>query len=291
MTSAFRVAPFGSKAAARLAVRANRPFVFMNMAMTADGKIATENRRVSSFGSQRDQEHLYELRATADGVMVGARTIDLNDIKLGPGGARFRKQRVEHGLAEYNLRVIVSGSGTVRPDAVIFKHRFSPILLLTCDRVSSAKLKRLRALADDVLVCGETQVDFAVALRWLRQKWKVQRLLVEGGGELNSALFEGGFVDELHLTICPKIFGGRHAPTIADGRGAAYLSDAAALELKSFDRTGDELFVVYRVSQKGAPRPNPTNRSAPLSRRVGESASRRAGNETGYRRIDESTNR
>ena len=82
------------------------------MAMTADGKIATANRAVSSFGSARDHAHLLELRATADAVMCGARTADLNAINLGPGPARFRRARVRRGLAEYNLRVVVTGSGS-----------------------------------------------------------------------------------------------------------------------------------------------------------------------------------
>src|SRR5262245_4147361 len=107
--------------------RTVRPFVFINMAMTADGKIATANRAVSSFGSKRDQEHLYELRATADAVMAGARTIDSSKIKLGPGGGRFRRLRLRKRLDQFNLRVIVSGSGTIDPNAAIFQHRFSPI--------------------------------------------------------------------------------------------------------------------------------------------------------------------
>ena len=61
------------------------PFVLVNMAMTADGKIATANRAVSSFGSARDHEQLLELRATADAVMAGARTVDSAAINLGPG--------------------------------------------------------------------------------------------------------------------------------------------------------------------------------------------------------------
>src|SRR5215471_9931423 len=93
------------------------PFVFINVAMTADGKIATENRAVSSFGSRRDQEHLLELRATADAVMTGARTADLNDVTLGPGPAKYRRARLRRGLTEYNLRIIVSGSGSVDPQA------------------------------------------------------------------------------------------------------------------------------------------------------------------------------
>src|SRR5437667_183717 len=134
------------------------PFVFINMAMTADGKIATANRAVSTFSSPRDFEHLLELRATADAVMAGAR-----------------------------------------------------------------------------------------AVAWLRGKWNVRRLLCEGGGELNGALFRAGLVNELHLTICPKIFGGRDAPTIADGKGVLHLADTTRLKLKSMKRAGDELFLVYDV--------------------------------------------
>ena len=107
------------------------PFVFVNMAMTADGKIATANRAVSSFGSARDHKHLLELRATADAVMAGARTVDSAAINLGPGPARFRRLRLKNGLAGYNLRVIVSGSGSLNPKAEVFNHRFSPIIILT----------------------------------------------------------------------------------------------------------------------------------------------------------------
>src|SRR5271165_1355459 len=98
-----------------------RPFILINMAMTADGKIATANRSVSTFGSPRDHEHLLELRATADAVMAGARTVDAGPVNLGPGGAKYCRWRIRHGLAEYNLRVIVTGSGTVNPRAEIFK--------------------------------------------------------------------------------------------------------------------------------------------------------------------------
>src|ERR1039458_184969 len=61
-------------------------------------------------------------------------------------------------------------------------------------------------------------LQISSSLNW-RSKWGVKRLLCEGGGELNDALFRAGLVDEIHLTICPKIFGGRTAPTIADGLG------------------------------------------------------------------------
>jgi len=223
-----------------------RPFIFINMAMTADGKIATANRKISSFGSERDKRHLLKLRATADAVMAGARTIDLNPVNLGPGGPGYRKLRQKRGLAEYNLRVIVTRSGSVNPQAEIFKHRFSPIIILTTDSAGVKRLTNLRRVADEVHLCGKQEIDFVKALQWLRAKWGVRRLLCEGGGQLNEALFRAGLVDELCLTVCPLVFGGREAPTIADGQGASILAEATMMELKSARRYGNEMFLVYR---------------------------------------------
>jgi len=223
------------------------------MAMTADGKIATANRVVTSFGSARDLEHLYELRATADAVMCGARTVELSQSILGTGGEKFRKRRRKCGLAEYNVRVIVSGSGSIDPTAEIFKRKFSPLIVLTTERASSQKLAHLRTLAEEVKVCGKSEIDFHTALCWLREKWRVKRLLCEGGGELNDALFRADLVDEIHLTICPQIFGGRTAPTMADGQGLGTLGLTAQFQFHSVRKIKGELFTVLTRSKKPDP--------------------------------------
>ena len=221
------------------------PFVFVNMAMTADGKIATANRAVHSFGSARDLAHLYELRATADAVMCGARTVEISETILGNGGEKFRRLRLQQKLAEFPVRIIVTGSGSISPVAKIFQKKFSPIIVLTTRRVPAKKLAQLRQLADEVKICGESKINFPTALRWLRTRWNVKRLLCEGGGELNDALFRAGLVDEIHLTICPKIFGGRTAPTVADGGGFPLLADAEKFELTAKQGRNGELFTVF----------------------------------------------
>jgi len=215
--------------------------------MTADGKITTANRKVTSFSSPRDREHMYELRVEADAVMAGARTVDFNPITMGSGGEKYRRERVRRGRAEHNLRIVVSGSGTVDPKARLFEKRFSPIIILTTGRASPRRLEALRARVQEVKICGKTEIDFERALRWLRRAWNIRTLLCEGGGELNDALFRAGLVNELHLTICPRIFGGRDAPTLAEGRGRLKLAEASRLKLKSSRRYGDELFLVYTV--------------------------------------------
>src|SRR4029079_12654508 len=99
--------------------------------------------------------------------------------------AKYRKLRLRRGLAEYNLRIIVSGAGTIDAKAEIFRRRFSPIIILGSERIPKRRLEVLKRLADDVKIFGAEQINFAAAFRWLRTKWKVKRLLCEGGGEVN----------------------------------------------------------------------------------------------------------
>src|SRR5205085_11383634 len=113
-----------------------------NVATTADGKLAPANRHFVAFSSQRDQRLLLELRTRADAVMAGARTVDVVPVNLGPGPAKYRRMRMKNGLAEYNLRVVVSGSGTLNPNAEIFKQRFSPILVLASAKAPEKNLRR-----------------------------------------------------------------------------------------------------------------------------------------------------
>ncbi|HEY1717196.1 MAG TPA: RibD family protein [Verrucomicrobiae bacterium] len=225
------------------------PFVFSNFAMTADGKIAFASDNFTPFSSARDREHMMELRATADVIICGATTVEVTETILGTGGEKFRRQRLKNHLPEFPLRVVVSGSGSIDADAPIFRKRFSPVIVLTTKRISKSKLEKLHAVADEVKICGEREINFRAAFNWLREKWNVRRLLCEGGGELHGALIHAGLVDELHLTICPQIFGGRNAPTIADGEGFFRLAEAAQFKLMSTNRVDGELFAVFARKQ------------------------------------------
>jgi len=225
-----------------------RPFVFINMAMTADGKIATANQAVSSFGSSSDFEHLLELRATADAVMTGANTLKAQpDITLGPGPARFRRKRKKHSLADAPVRIIVSGSGKIDPKAKLFSSKDGPIIILTTKQMPKIRQQTLTQSGGNVHVCGKTEIDLAAALNWLYTEWRVKRLLCEGGGQLNGSLLAAKLVDEIHLTICPKIFGGHNASTIADGALAERLIDARQFKLSSMQPKGEEIFLVYQA--------------------------------------------
>jgi 2,5-diamino-6-(ribosylamino)-4(3H)-pyrimidinone 5'-phosphate reductase len=229
-------------------LRDGLPFVYLNVATTADGKIAPANRHFVPFSSPQDHDLLLLLRTRCDAVMAGARTVDAFPVNMGPGGKKYRAQRLKNGLAENNLRVVVSGSASINPEAEIFKHNFSPIIILTTERVPKTRVRALEKLGAIVHASGEKEIDFTAALQWLRREWNVTRLLCEGGGAINDALFREDLADEIYLTLCPTIFGGRNAPTMADGEGISALADATRLKLKAKSRLRDEMYLVYSVS-------------------------------------------
>ena len=232
-------------------LREGLPFVYLNVATTADGRLAPVNRHFVPFSSQRDQSLLLELRTRSDAVMAGARTVDSVPVNLGPGGKKYREMRIKNELPEYNLRVVVSGSGSLNPRAEIFKHKFSPLIILVTASAEKTRLNRLKNLGAIVVICGEKEIDFTYALRWLRKEWNVKRLLCEGGGEINGALFCEDLVDEIYLTLCPIVFGGRGAPTMADGQGFEKLEDVTRLKLKARSRIADELYLVFSIARAG----------------------------------------
>ena len=216
----------------------NRPFVFINMAMSADGKIASANRKVTSLGSRTDHDRLFELRTMADAILTGAGTLNAQPhITLGLSKKRQNPP----------LRVIVSGGGHVNPKHKLFQTPGALTVVLVCERISRKRLTELEAVADTVFVCGTNSVNFKKAFNFLYKKYQVKRILCEGGGNLNDSLFRAGVVDEVNLTICPLILGGKDAPTIADGIGFKRLADAAKFKLHSRKEVDNEMFLTYRA--------------------------------------------
>ncbi len=230
-----------------MATKPSRPYVLVNMAMSADGKIATANRSVDTLGTERDQENLLRLRGGVDAVLCGARTAGGSGITLNSGGARYRAARRRRGLAEEPMRVILSGRAGISPRADLFQSEGGPLLVVVSESAPRSRVRRLEAVADEVRCFGARHVDLVALLRWLAVERGVRRLVCEGGAMVNDAMFRAGLVDELHLTVCPMVVGGRLAPTVADGEGVSTLARAARLALWRSRRVGDELFLTYRV--------------------------------------------
>jgi 2,5-diamino-6-(ribosylamino)-4(3H)-pyrimidinone 5'-phosphate reductase len=196
----------------------NRPFVFINVAMTADGKIDTFQRRGAAISSARDKERVDQLRANADAVMVGGRTLLNEDPKLTVKSQALRAERVARGRSPNPVKVGVVTQATIREDSKFLTTGPANIVIFTTRRTSKRHLSLLTARGVDVYVDDEKQVNLQKALATLKELG-IDRLMVEGGGRLNFELLRLGLVDEVTVYVAPMIFGGESAPTLASGSG------------------------------------------------------------------------
>ena len=206
----------------------NRPFVFINVAMTADGKIDTFKRKGAAISSQRDKERVDQLRAGANAVMVGGKTLLDEDPKLTVKSEALRAERVARGLSPNPIKVGVVTQANVRADSEFLNTGPADIVIFTTRRTSKRYLSLLTARHVDVYVDDAEKVNLPNALVTLKDLG-INRLMVEGGSTLNFELMRLGLVDEVMAYIAPMIFGGESAPTLAAGSG---LERSEAIPLK-----------------------------------------------------------
>lgn len=209
----------------------NRPFVFINVAMTADGKIDTSARRGAGISSPRDKERVDKLRAESDAVMVGGRTLLDEDPKLTVRSEALRAERVARGLSANPMKVGVVSEASIESHAKFLREGEARVVIFTTNRTSKDKLDLLRSHGVEVFVHAGGRVDLTEMMQTLAELG-VKRLMVEGGATLNFELLRLGLVDEVYAFVAPMIFGGESAPTLAAGAG---LERGAAIPLKMMD--------------------------------------------------------
>ena len=206
----------------------NRPFVFINVAMTADGKIDTFQRQGAAISSEQDKARVDRLRAEADAVMVGGKTLLDEDPKLTVKSEELRAERVAQGLPPNPLKVGVVTEAHLKPDSDFLNAGPANIVIFTTRWTSKHHISLLKSLGVDVYVDDADKVKLPKALETLKEIG-VERLMVEGGATLNFELLRLGLVDEVSVYVAPIVFGGVNAPSMAAGAG---LERGEAIPLK-----------------------------------------------------------
>jgi riboflavin-specific deaminase-like protein len=222
-----------------------RPFVAANFAVTWDARISTRRGTSSDFSSPRDKRHLLEIRARCDAVLASAKTVAIDNMAMGLPDLALRAARAQRGQSAYPLRVLLTNSGRIDPALRIFQSTFSPIVIFSTTRMPSRVGQSLATKADLWLHDAPT-VNLAAMLATLRSEYAVKRLVCEGGSQIFRALLSAGCIDELHLTLAPRIFGGRAAPTLT-GLPGHFLASSTPLRLRSMEIIDGECFLRFRV--------------------------------------------
>lgn len=212
----------------------------LNFVVSADGSVTEEHGRSGDLGGDADQHIFRVLRALADAILVGANTVR----KEGYGPYRpapaTRERRAALGKPPDAPIVVVSRSLDLDPGHRFFTEAVRPPLILTSAAAAGAAAPELRPY---LLIAGETEVDFAAALRRLRGEYGLGHILCEGGPQLATQLLTAGLVDELCLTIAPTLIGMGHRTGLLD-----QLPGRIELALTALYARDGVLFTRYRTA-------------------------------------------
>jgi len=218
-------------------------YVHVNAAVSVDGKLSSRRREQVEISGEADFDRVDRIRAAADAVLVGVGTVLADDPHLTLDTDDRRVQRLRTGRSGNPARVVADSRARTPPDARILDGEATTYLLVS-DRADPDRLDALRDAGARVVRAGDAdgRVDLAAALDELASAG-VDRLLVEGGGEVIFSLFEAGLVDELTVYVGSLLVGGRDAPTLADGEGFA--EGFPELELVDVERIDDGVLLSY----------------------------------------------
>ncbi|MFE1754349.1 dihydrofolate reductase family protein [Streptomyces anandii] len=186
------------------------PHVLLSAAVSLDGYLDDTGPERLLLSSRADFERVDEVRASVDAILVGAGTLRADNPRLLVNSPARRAARVAAGKPEYPLKVTVSASGELDPDAV-FWHTGGDKAVYTTD--AGARRLREAGIAAEIVSLGAA-LDWARLLEHLHDVLGVRRLMVEGGGTVHTQLLQQRLADEVQLVLAPLFVGDAKAPRL-----------------------------------------------------------------------------
>ena len=221
----------------------DRPYVYVNMAMTLDGKVVSGNPKAGYLlsGSGGDRRGMAELRARADAVMIGAGTLREENPALHIRYDDLVERRHAEGKAANPRYIVITNSGRIDPHARMF---VQPGAMIVTSRAGAEAMPGAIHSKAEVLPAGDAKVDLLEAVQRLRREDDIRYLLVEGGPTLTHAVLAAGLVDEFFVTLAPMIKSGRGTPSLVEGPAFPF-DDLPRFRLISVAEDEGELYLRY----------------------------------------------
>jgi 5-amino-6-(5-phosphoribosylamino)uracil reductase len=220
---------------------AERPFVLLSVAMSADGYIDDCSDRPLVLSSPEDLDQVDGLRASSDAILVGAGTVRADNPRLLVKSAQRRERRIAAGLAASPLKVTITASGDLDPQGLFFAGDGAAKLVYCRPEAAGPLRARLGPRAEvAVLPVGDD-------LRWVAADLAARgigRLMIEGGAHVLAQALTSGIADEVRLAVAPVLVADPGAPRLLAG----YLKDAGwpgRMVLAGIDQAGDVAVLRY----------------------------------------------
>jgi diaminohydroxyphosphoribosylaminopyrimidine deaminase/5-amino-6-(5-phosphoribosylamino)uracil reductase len=222
--------------------RTGRPLVTLKMAMTLDGKVATNTGDSKWISNESSRARAHRWRAESDAVAVGIGTALADDPLL--------TARVE-GVFRQPRRVVFDSEARLPVESQLVRTASEIPLIVICRRAASrGAIEGLRAAgADVIVVSGENEAArVGAALDELGQR-DVQSLLLEGGPHLAGSFFDAGEIDQLCAFVAPVVVGGRGARSPVEGQGFEQLAAAGRAEDMTCEEIDGDVLLSARLKE------------------------------------------
>ena len=216
----------------------NRPYVIVNCAMSADGKIALPTKKQIRISSEEDMKRVFHLRNECDAILVGVGAVLADNPKL-----TVKESYVDHPIQP--VRVVLDTKAQTPNDALVVNSMARTILFVG----KGYEKKRMYPENVDVLpsiLDKEGFIDLEYMLNVLYEKG-IRTLLVEGGGTILWNFINYRLVDDIFVYIGPLIIGGDVTPTMADGSGAHRKCNVISLVILDISRVGEGVLIHYQI--------------------------------------------
>jgi diaminohydroxyphosphoribosylaminopyrimidine deaminase / 5-amino-6-(5-phosphoribosylamino)uracil reductase len=216
-------------------VRVQRPFGILKYAMTLDGKIATTTGHSAWVSNAEARTHVHQLRAHCDAVIVGTRTVQVDNPKL-----TSQRELTTPPILRNPLRVIMSRSMALPKAAHLWDTTQAPTLVLTQGNPNPELAAHLQAQGVEVISLA--QLTPATAFQTLYDRGMMS-VLWECGGTLAAQAIAHGMVQKVMAFLAPKLIGGKDAPSPIGDLGLMTMDEALALENVSCQMIGSNFLI------------------------------------------------
>lgn len=225
----------------------NRPYIIVNMVMSADGKAVIEGNE-QGLGSKVDQRLMRELRVNADVVLNGASTLRISGTSSRLSDEGLEQIRLDRGKPRFPIAAVWSRSGDLPLDKIFFTARDFEAVVYLSDSAPRSRREAAEATGRPVYSVPAVD-DLRSMLAHMRNELGAKVLLCEGGPTTTAQFFGEHVVDEYFTTIGPEIVAGRDTLTPVEGPVTFSRDSVRHLELVSVTRNHEtsELYLRYRV--------------------------------------------
>jgi 5-amino-6-(5-phosphoribosylamino)uracil reductase len=217
--------------------------------MSLDGYLDCPSVRRLRLSDEADFDRVDAVRAGCDAILVGAGTVRNDNPRLLVRSAQRRQARAAAGRSPSPVKVTLTGTGKLDPDAAFFRAGDAPRLVY-CSSGAAAELRARVGHLATVVDAGDP-VDLVELGADLAARG-VRRLMVEGGGTVHTQFLTGDLADELQLVVAPLFVGDSRARRFVDDGQFPWNPERRAT-LAEVRPVGDVVLLRYALSPRFTP--------------------------------------